>query len=137
MQSPTPRTVVDFLKYGEDGSLYLEGHRCRDCGAVYFGRRSTCSKCFSRSRMDAVAAPPRGHLYAYTIVHRSFPGVETPFIHAVVDVEGGGALRGTLLGVPPDPDDIEMGMPISITFEDAGQTDREGNRYMTYFFRPA
>jgi hypothetical protein len=28
-----------------------------------------------------------GRLYNYTIVHRSFPGVETPFISAIVDLE--------------------------------------------------
>jgi uncharacterized OB-fold protein len=63
--------------------------------------------------------------------------VETPFVHAVVDVEGGGALKGTLMGITPDPATIEMGMPIEIYIDDVGRRDSEGNSYVGYFFRPA
>src|ERR1700678_2436231 len=135
MTREAKKGLVDFIKFGADGEPYVEGLRCGGCHSVFFGRRTACSKCFARDRMEAFRAPPRGCLYSYTVVYRSFPGVTTPFTHAIVDVEGGGALKGTLTGGMPDPDTIEMGMPVEIYIDDAG-SDTNGNRYVSYFFRP-
>ena len=49
----------------------------------------------SQRARDALAAQKlskKGKLYAYSIVHRSFPGVEVPYISAIVDLEGGGTI---------------------------------------------
>ena len=43
-----PLPVVDFLKIPETGDPYLEGHKCKSCGAVFLGERGTCSKCGDR-----------------------------------------------------------------------------------------
>ena len=43
----------------------------------------------------------------------------------------------TLIGIDPDPEKIEMGMPIEVVFKDAlGRKDRDGNSYLSYFFQP-
>lgn len=136
-QAGAPMPVVPYLKLPETGGPYLEGHKCRACGAVYLGERKTCSRCFARDKIEAVRLPTRGTLYAFTIVYRSFPSVKVPFVSAVVDIEGGGTIKGNLINVEPDPSKIRMGMPVEIIFADAGRTDREGNRYISYFFQPA
>ena len=41
--------AVDYLKIPDDGEPYLEGHKCENCGAVFLGERSVCSKCFTRA----------------------------------------------------------------------------------------
>lgn len=132
-----PLPVVPFLKLPTGGQPYLEGHRCTKCGAVYLGARAVCSRCFARDAIEAIRLPNRGRLYAYTIVYRSFPGVKVPFVSAVVDLDGGGTLKGNLINVDPDPARIAMGMPVDVVFADAGRTDPEGNRYVSYFFQPA
>jgi uncharacterized protein len=132
-----PRPVVDFLRIPDDGAPYLEGHRCGACGAVYLGSRKVCSKCMARDRIEAVKLADRGTLYVYSIVHRSFPGIEVPYVSAVVDLEGGGTVKGNLIDVEPDPEKIRMGMPVRVVFKDAGRKDREGNSYLSYFFAPA
>ena len=71
------------------------------------------------------------------IVHRSFPGVETPYVSAVVDLEGGGTVKGNLINIDPDPDKIKMGMAVEVVYQKASRKDSEGNEYMAYFFRPA
>jgi len=134
-QGPLP--VVDWLKLPEQGEPYLEGQKCQECGAIFLGERRVCSRCFSRDRMEAIRLSSKGTLYAYSIVHRSFPGIETPYVSAVVDLEGGGTVKGNLIGVEPDPDRIQMGMPVEVVFRDAGRKDREGNSYISYFFQPA
>ena len=132
-----PLPVVDWLKLPEGGAPYLEGHECQACGAIYLGERANCSKCFARGRMKPRRLASRGTLYAYSIVHRSFPGIETPYVSAIVDLEGGGTVKGNLIGIDPDPEKIRMGMPVEVVFKDAlGRKDREGHAYVSYFFQP-
>ncbi len=133
-----PLPVVDWLKLPEDGDPYLEGHKCRECGAIYLGTRENCSSCGARDKMTATKLSTRGKLYSYSIVHRSFPGVEVPYISAIVDLEGGGTVKGNLINVDPDPDKIQFDMPIEVVFKDAlGRKDQDGNSYISYFFQPA
>ena len=137
-RSTKPLPVVDFLKIPDDGGPYLEGHKCKRCGAIFLGARSTCSKCSARGELEAVRLSNRGTLYVYSIVHRSFPGIEVPYVSAVVDLEGGGTVKGNLIGVEPSPDKIRLGMPVEVVYKDAlGRKDKEGNSYLSYFFRPA
>lgn len=131
------RPVTDYVKLPKNGEPYIEGHKCGNCGTVFIGARNVCSKCFARGQMEAVKLPNKGTLYSYTIVYRSFPGVEVPFVSAVVDIEGGGTVKGNLINVEPDPAKIEMGMNVDVIFKDAGRTDKQGNHYISYFFQPA
>ena len=129
--------AVDFLKLPEGEAPYLEGHKCENCGATFLGARDVCSKCGARDQMRAVRLPNTGSLYSYCIVHRSFPGIEVPYISAIVDLDDGTAIKGNLINVPPDPGKIEFGMPVEVVYGDAlGRKDRDGNSYIAYFFQP-
>jgi uncharacterized OB-fold protein len=132
-----PRPAVPYLKILDSGDAYLEGHRCRQCREIYLGARRTCSRCFARDQMDAIRLADRGTLYNFTIVYRNFPGVKVPFVSAIVDLEGGGTVRGNLVDVEPDPAHIAFDMPVEVVYRDAGRTDKDGNRYLAYFFVPA
>ena len=135
--SDKPLPAVDYLKIPNDGDPYLEGHKCGACGAIFLGARSVCAQCGARDQIDAVTLSNSGSLYAYSIVHRSFPGIDVPYISAIVDLEGGGTVKGNLINVDPDPEKIEFGMPIEVVYADAlGRKDRDGNSYLSYFFQP-
>ena len=132
-----PLPAVDYLKIPDDGEPYLEGHRCQACGAIFLGARSVCSKCGTRGGIEPMKLSNQGSLYAYSIVHRSFPGIDVPYISAIVDLDDGAAVKGNLINVEPDPDKIEFGMPVEVVYADAlGRKDREGNAYLSYFFQP-
>jgi hypothetical protein len=133
----TTKGAVSFLKIPKDGAPYLAGAKCRACGEVYVGDREVCGKCFTRNKMDPVKLAETGKLYNFTVVHRNFPGVPVPFISAIVDLDGGGTLKGNLLGVEPDPAKIKFDMPVKIVIKDAGRKDKDGNSYLAYFFEPA
>jgi uncharacterized OB-fold protein len=129
---------VDYLKIPEDGEPYLEGHKCGSCGSTYLGARQVCSKCGARDQMSAVTLPNHGTLYTYSIVYRSFPGIDVPYVSAVVDLDDGTAIKGNLINVEPDPDKIEFGLPVDVVYDDAlGRKDRDGNSYLSYFFQPS
>ena len=135
MSNPLP--AVAFLKIPDEGDPYLEGSRCGVCGATFLGERHTCSKCGARGRMATVRLANRGELYSYCIVHRSFPGIDVPYVSAIVDLEGGGTVKGNLIDVAPDPAAIEFGMPVEVVYQDAlGRKDPDGNAYLAYFFKP-
>ena len=136
--SAQPLPAVPYLKIPEGGDPYLEGHKCGACGATFLGERAICSKCGARDQMSTVKLPNRGELYVYSIVHRSFPGIEVPYVSAVVDLEDGTAIKGNLIDVEPDPEKIAFGMPVEVVFADAlGRKDKGGNSYLSYFFKPA
>ncbi len=135
--SAQPLPAVPYLKIPEDGDPYLEGHKCGACGATFLGERNVCSKCGARDQMSKVTLPNSGKLYSYSIVYRSFPGIEVPYISAIVDLDDGTAIKGNLIGVEPDPANIEFDMPVEVVFDDAlGRKDRDGNDYLAYFFKP-
>ncbi|MDP6376736.1 MAG: Zn-ribbon domain-containing OB-fold protein [Pseudomonadales bacterium] len=135
--SAQPLPAVSYLKLPEDGDPYLEGHKCGSCGATFLGERTVCSKCSARDQMSAVTLPTTGNLYSYSIVHRSFPGIDVPYISAIVDLDDGTAIKGNLINIDPDPEKIEFGMPVEVVFDDAlGRKDRDGNSYIAYFFQP-
>ena len=135
MSKPLP--AVDFLKIPDTGDPYLEGYKCSACSSVYLDARSACAKCGARGPLPAVRLANEGALYVYSIVHRSFPGVEVPYVSAIVDLDGGGTVKGNLIGIAPEPAKIKMGMPVRVVYKDAlGRKDREGNSYLSYFFEP-
>ena len=129
--------VVEYLKLPEDGDPYLEGHKCRDCNSIFLGEREVCSNCTARGKIEPVKLSNKGKLYSYSITFRSFPGIDVPYISAIVDLEGGGTVKGNLIDCDPDPEKIEFDMPVEVVFDDAlGRKDAEGNSYISYFFKP-
>jgi uncharacterized OB-fold protein len=131
-----PRPIVEYLKIPASGAPYLEGQKCRSCGAIFLGERKTCSSCGTTGNFEASRLANRGELYVYSIVYRSFPGIEVPYVSAIVDLEGGGTVKGNLIGIDPDPGKIRMGMPVDVVYEIAPRKDKEGNEYLTYYFKP-
>ncbi len=128
--------VVPFLKIPENGDPYLEGYKCGECGAVFLGERDVCSSCSTQGKLAGQPLSNHGELYVYSIVHRSFPGIEVPYVSAIVDLEGGGTVKGNLINIEPDPEKITMGMPIEVVYQTAPRKDAEGNEYLTYYFQP-
>ncbi len=136
-EASQPLPAVPYLKIPEKGDPYLEGHECGKCGAIFLGERDVCSKCGARGELTARKLSNQGELYVYSIVHRSFPGIETPYVSAIVDLEGGGTVKGNLIGIDPDPEKIKLGMPVEVVYKDAlGRKDKDGNSYLSYFFQP-
>ena len=136
------KPIVSFLKIGA-GEPRLEGEKCAKCGAVFVGDRpkvgglATCGACGARGTLEVVRLANTGKLYNWTIVQRSFPGAKVPFISAIVDLDGGGSLRGNLIDVEPTPDAIKFDMPVKVVYGDAGRQDEDGASYLAYFFAPA
>ena len=122
------------LIIGDDGHPRLLGTRCGACRTTVPDRRIACPACGNRAAVETVALEGPGTVHAHTVVHRSYPGVRTPFVAVAVDLDSGGTLKGTLADVDPlasPPDRVEL------VFRDSGQRTREGKAFLCYYFIPA
>lgn len=127
--------IRDFIKRDDAGAPYISGSQCEACGYTYIGERSHCAQCYARDQMKPVRIAETGKLYSWSIVHRSFPGAETPFIDVIVDLEDGSHIKGILKNVAPDPEKIPFDLPVRIKFDEVipiGQTEP----YLAYHFVP-
>ena len=130
------RPATSYTRLDSEGKPYLQGSRCEACQAVFLGQREHCGRCGARSQMEPMALAQRGRLYNYTIVYRSYPGIKVPFISAIVDLEGGGTVKGNLLEVTPDPQHVHFGMSVRMVFREAQIASAEGAGYIAHFFVP-
>ena len=132
------RPIVPFLRLSENPAEkpYLLGNQCKQCSAVYLGKRMACSKCFSTEPMNEVKLSDKGELHVFSIVHQSAPGVPTPYIAAIVDLPEGVSVRCNITGVEPDPKNLKFGMPVQMVAEKVRE-DREGNDVIAFSFKPA
>lgn len=127
---------AECITIAEDGQAQLQGWRCSACGEVFVAPARGCARCCAPGTLQPTALALRGKVYNYTIVHRSFPGVSTPFVSAIVELEGGGVLRGNLKEVEPKFEAIPFDLPVDVELHDSGQTDAEGRPYIIYSFKP-
>ena len=127
------RPLAPLVKIGADGKPYLEGMKCTSCGEVLaVGSRRACPKCAAVGTLEAVRLAERGRLYTYTVVRRSFPGVATPFVAALVDLDGGGTIKGNLIGLNCDA--IQFDMPVQVGFETLSVAGEAGTRHVRHVF---
>jgi uncharacterized OB-fold protein len=134
--SPLAPPIVPFLKRDGDRP-YLEASKCQACGHVFVGERSVCARCTARGNMTRSRLAETGKVYVATVVYRSFPGVDTPFIDVIVDLDDGAHLKGTLIGVEPDPSKIPQDLRVKVIYREVHPPNRPAESYLTYAFAPA
>jgi uncharacterized OB-fold protein len=96
--------------------LGLCGSRCRRCGTPQFPRQVVCAnpECGAIGEMDTYRFSDRtGHLFTYTSDNLA-PSPSPPAVYGVVAFDGGG--RYTFDLTDCDPDSLEVGMPVEMSF---------------------
>ena len=129
--------ATSFIKKDKNQNFYLSAQQCNACDAIFLDNRISCSRCFELNNFSTIRLSDTGSLYSYSIVHRSFPGIEVPYISAIVDLDNGGTIKGNLINIDPNPKNIPFDMKVKLVFQDAlGRKDKDGNSYVSYFFEP-
>jgi len=131
-----PIAAVPYVMIGEAGDHYLVGSRCGQCGATLLGKRVACAACGTREAISQIRLADTGRIRTCTVINRSYPGVPVPFIAAVIEIDGGGVVRGTLRTKIPDDPVAEVGGRVRICIEDTGQRDASGRPLYSHVFRP-
>jgi len=126
--------LVDYLVL-DDGDPYLVASASTASGALYFDRRNADAKS-GQPGFEPRRLASTGTVRTFTIVHRAAPGVPTPYVSVVVDLDGGGVVKANLVNVDPDPDRVRVGMSVRLTTYVAG-TDEEGTEAVAFAYEPA
>lgn len=118
MSRPLPELtpeVAFFWGAGEDSVLRMA--RCADCGYWIHPPGPVCPRCLGPNvapeRMSG-----RATVTTYTINRQQWtPDLEVPYVVAIVDLEEQEGLRLTTNIVGCDVDDVAIGMPVEVAFE--------------------
>jgi acetyl-CoA acetyltransferase/uncharacterized OB-fold protein len=115
---PLPQLTFDneyFWKSGADGRLRLQ--ECQSCQALIHPPAPICRYCRSHD-MGVRAVSGKATLSAFTVNHRfGFPDLPPPYVIAQVAIAEDPRVRLTTNIIECDPDDLEVGQPVEVVFE--------------------
>ncbi len=116
---PEPMSDVLTLPWWEAAAEHrLVVQRCTACEHTRLPPAPVCPECRS-TESDWKEVSGKGEIYTYTRVHRPMAMEQKlPFVIAVVALEGSGGVRmmSNIVGI--EPDQVEIGMPVELVWED-------------------
>jgi uncharacterized OB-fold protein len=125
--------VVDSLVI-DDGDPYLIAWEAAGSGALSFTRRNadpvSGTTEFVRRRLATT-----GTVQAFTVVHRDAPGIDVPYASVIVALDGGGVVRGRLVGTSRHPRNVATVSRVRLTTFVAG-VDAHGTEAIAFAFEP-
>ncbi|MFK3972923.1 Zn-ribbon domain-containing OB-fold protein [Pseudomonas sp. NPDC087358] len=104
-----------FWQGGEQGRLLI--HHCQRCARFFHPPSPMCPRCTS---FDVAARPVcgKGSVASFTINHQQWtPGLEVPFVVAIVELIEQPGLRFVSNIVGCDPQSVAIGMRVKVIFE--------------------
>jgi uncharacterized OB-fold protein len=103
-----------FWTSGEDGRLRFL--RCNECGFYLHPPLPQCPRCTSRDLAPS-AVSGRGTVHSFTVNHQPWDGSPEPWPIVLVEFPEQEGLRLTSNMVGSHPDEIEIGMDVTVVFE--------------------
>lgn len=118
LPTPEPRTTPETEAYWEaagEGQLLI-GY-CTDCEEHFVYPRRHCPVC-AGSAVEYVEAEGTGTVYARTIVRQAGGefAAATPYVLAYVELAEGPRMLTNVVGA--DPEDVEVGDRVEVTFDE-------------------
>ena len=119
---PPPMADATTLPWWEAAAEHrLVVQRCTSCQHTRLPPAPICPACRSADA-DWKEVPGRGEVYTYTIIHRPIAADQAlPYVIAVIALEGAGGVRIMSNVVEVNPDDLEVGMPVELVWEDMSE----------------
>ena len=104
-----------FWASGADGKLRFL--RCAECAYLIHPPAPYCPRCQSRDNAPTVVSG-RGTVHSFTVNHQPWDGVGDTYVIGLVAIDEQPDVRLTTNIVDVDPDDVRIGMPVEVVFED-------------------
>lgn len=120
-----PRALRPRPALNQDNTFFFDAcrehrlliQRCASCHTLRHPPGPCCPECGS-FEWDTVQASGQASVYSYVVAHHPrHPAFDYPLIVAVVELAEGTRLITNLVGI--EPDDVEIGMPVSLEWLDA------------------
>jgi uncharacterized OB-fold protein len=136
--APTKKPLLPFIKVTDkfpEEEAYLWGSKCSSCGTQFLGERTACGNCGSTGSFEEVRFSDEGEIYVFSVVHQSAPGIETPYVGAIIDLKDGPSVRANVIGLDPEkPSPDWFGKKVKMVAEKVA-TDRDGNEVIAAKFK--
>lgn len=117
-----------FWEALSDGRFVLPG--CGDCGEAFFPPAPVCPRCHADA-VEWVDTDAEGSLYAFTRQHRTAPGVDSPLVLGLVELDDGPRL---LVRLSAEFDVLELGDRVRLhPCEYDGHVDRGRLEHRPFF----
>jgi uncharacterized OB-fold protein len=94
----------------------LLGSECKRCKEKFFPMRTVCPNCRRKGQIEEIRFAGKGEIYSYTIIHVASRGFELlkPYAMALIRLDEGPIITAQL--VDCNPDDVEVGKKVFMTF---------------------
>jgi uncharacterized OB-fold protein len=124
--------VPGRFEVDDDGTAWLSGSRCTECGRVAFPPRQACPRCRRRSTVPHRIGRT-GTLSSFTVCHTAPSGWQAPYLQAYVALEEGIRVFALVSDdVTPSTAALTVGEPMELVVEPV----RPGAGVVTYKYRP-
>ena len=115
MPAVTPENE-HFWKGGAEGKLQFL--RCDDDGTLIHPPAPRCPTCLGKA-VSVHAVSGLATVFTYSVNHQPwYPHLDPPYVVAIVVIDEQDDVRLTTNIVGCDPDEVEIGMRVKVTFED-------------------
>lgn len=120
---PVPRVDEESRPFWEACArheLYVQ--KCRACGRVFYYPRGFCLHDLTAD-FDWLRCSGKGTVYTFTVTHQNQSAgfrENLPYVMAYVELEEGVRMLTNI--VDCDPEQVRIGMPVEVTFEDLTDT---------------
>ncbi len=104
-----------FWTSGADGALRFQ--RCGSCGYFLHPPGPRCPEC-GGTHLAPQSVSGRGEIFTYTVNHQPWDGSTEPYVIAIVALAEQDGLRLTTNIVDCDVDDVAIGLPVEVSFEE-------------------
>jgi uncharacterized OB-fold protein len=119
-KKPLPRLDEENRPFWEACArheLYVQ--KCKSCGTLRYYTRALCPACLS-DKTEWVKSGGRGKVYTFTVTYQNQSAgfrENLPYIMAYVELDEGVRMLTNIVGCKPE--EVKIGMPVEVTFEDA------------------
>jgi hydroxymethylglutaryl-CoA synthase len=130
---PTRRSPLSSV-WRERKMFYgLYGQKCRNCGHIQYPRQRLCMYCEAKDNFEEIRlSDKKGKLFTFSIDERARE-IMLPLVRAVIDLEGGGRYYSPL--TDRDPEKIDVGIDMELTFRLVFDGVREGSGFRNYMWK--
>ena len=105
-----------FWEGGRDGKLQFL--RCTRDGTYVHPPTPFCPTCYGKD-LAVEAVSGRATVATFSVNHQPWmPGPELPYVLAIVEIDEDPRVRLTTNIVGCEPDEVTIGMPVQVTFEE-------------------
>ena len=124
-----------FATVKGDETPHLMARKCRDCSDISFPPFEYCLVCGSETPTEEFVLGNLAELVGYTIARQVMPGFNPDYILANVRMKDDPTLMVTAQLTDVKPDDIEIGMELTMIPKIIKQL-MTGENVVSYCFRP-